>query len=73
MVLHIVAEEVATEEVLVVVRTEEAEEVSRLVVVKDHNLDNLTDQTRAEAKAITRVRRWEHLSSRYNHKFNHCK
>jgi len=54
MVLHIVVEEAATEEVLVVARTEVAEEVSRLVVVK--NLDNLADLIRAEEKEITRVR-----------------
>jgi len=54
MVLHIVVEEAATEEVLVVVRTEVAEEVSRLVVVK--NQDNLADLIRAEEKEITRVR-----------------
>ena len=55
MVPNTVVEEVAIEEVSVVVRTEEVEEVSRLVVVKG-NLDNLIDQTLAEEKAITKVR-----------------
>jgi hypothetical protein len=64
MVLHIVVEEVETEEVLVVLKTEAAEEVSKHVVVKDNNLDNLTDQIQAEEKVITRVRLWECLSSR---------
>jgi hypothetical protein len=64
---------VVTEEVLVVLRTEAAEEVSKLVVVKDNNLDNLTDQIQAEEKAITRVRLWEYLSSRQHHKSNTCK
>lgn len=53
MVLHIVVEEEEIEEVLVVVRTEVVEEVSKLVVA---NLDNQTDQTQAEEKEITRVR-----------------
>jgi len=56
MVLHTVAEEEVTEEVPVVVRTEVAEEVSKLVVENHNNLDNLTDQIPAEEKAITRVR-----------------
>ena len=55
MVPNTVVEEVAIEEVSVVVRTEAVEEVSRLVVVKG-NLDNLIDQTLAEEKAITKVR-----------------
>ena len=55
MVPNTVVEEVAIEEVSVVARTEEVEEVSRLVVVKG-NLDNLIDQTLAEEKAITKVR-----------------
>jgi hypothetical protein len=42
MVPHIVAE-VVTEEVLVVVKIEVAEEVSKLVEVKVNNLDSLTD------------------------------
>lgn len=54
MVPNTVVEEVAIEEVSVVVK-EEVEEVSRLVVVKG-NLDNLIDQTLAEEKAITKVR-----------------
>ena len=64
MVPHIVVKEVVTEEVLVVFRTEAAEEVSKLVVVKDNNLDNLIDQIQAEEKVITRVRLWDYLSSR---------
>ena len=47
MVLHIVVE-VVTEEVLVVVKIEVAEEVSKLVEVKDNNLDNLTDLIQAK-------------------------
>lgn len=73
MVLHIVVEEVETEEVLVVLKTEAAEEVSKHVVVKDNNLDNLTDQIQAEEKVITRVRLWECLSSRQHHRPNSCK
>jgi|LauGreDrversion2_3_1035106.scaffolds.fasta_scaffold223773_1 hypothetical protein len=71
MVLHSVVEEEETEEVLVVVRTEVVtEEVNRIVVVKDNNL---TDQIRVEVKATTRVKQWDYLSSRYNHKSSHCK
>jgi hypothetical protein len=53
MVLHIVVIEVVTEEVLVVVKIEAAEEVSKLVVVKDNNLDNLTGLIRAKQKEKT--------------------
>lgn len=47
MVLHIVVE-VVTEEGLVVVKIEVAEEVSKLVEVKDNNLDNLTGLIQAK-------------------------
>jgi hypothetical protein len=73
MVLHIVVIEVVTEEVLVVVKIEAAEEVSKLVVVKDNNLDNLTGLIRAKQKEKIRVRLWDYLSSRYNHNSRLCK
>lgn len=56
MVLHIVTKEEEIEELPEVVRTEVAEEVSKLVVVSHNNLDKLTDLIPAEEKAIIRVR-----------------
>jgi hypothetical protein len=55
MALHI-AIEVVTEEILVVVKIEVEEEISKLVELKDNNPDNLTDQIQAKTKQKIRAR-----------------